>query len=118
MAAWIPATTASTSLKARIVDRTPYDGYIEQDEHAFDESMPKDESPGGVSDAEEVSASALVLGDEVWVLEFDGRWKHYPMVGIAEDGVPLIARFDHDGDWCWNPSNHVKTEAVLIVPRK
>lgn len=110
----------------KIVDRIPpYDGFIEQDEHdfdgmlrAFDESMPEDERLGGVLDADEVPSSELILGDEVWVLEFDGHWKHYPMVGTTEDGVPLIARYDHDGDWSWNSNNHVKTESVLIVPRK
>lgn len=110
----------------RIVERVlPYDGFVEQDEYgfdemlrAFDESMPEGERLGDFLDAAEVPASELSLGDEVWVLEFDGRWRHYPVVAIPEGGVPLIARYDHDGDWSWNPSNHVKAESVLIVPRR
>ena len=49
---------------------------------------------------------------------FDGRWEHYPVVAQTADGTPLVARYDHDGDWGWNPNNHVKADPVLIVPRK
>lgn len=33
------------------------------------------------------------------------------------DGTPLVGRYDHDGDWSWNPNNRVKAETVRIAPR-
>lgn len=50
--------------------------------------------------------------------DFDGRREHYPVVARSEEGTPLVARYDHDGDWEWNPNNHVKSESALIVPRE
>ena len=110
----------------KIVDRIlPYDGFVEQDRYdfdemlrAFDESMPEEERRGALRAAAEGPASELEEGDEVWVSDLDGHWKHHPVVARTADGTPLVARYDHDGDWEWNPNNHVKAESVLIVPRE
>ena len=58
----------------RIADRIlPYEGFVEQSSHdfdgmlrAFDEAMPEGERLGDLLDAEEVPASELEIGDEVW----------------------------------------------------
>lgn len=108
-----------------IVERVlPYEGFVEQDEHdfdemlrAFDESMPEDERLGDFLDAEVVATSSLALGDEVWVREIDDSFKPYPVVGFMDDGTPLVARYDHDGDWSWNPNNHVTSDTVRVASR-
>ncbi len=33
------------------------------------------------------------------------------------DGTPLVAHHDYDGDWFRNPNNRVTSEAVPITPR-
>lgn len=110
----------------RIVDRVyPYEGFEEQDEYgfdemlrAFDERMPEGERLGEYLDAEEALPRTLSLGDEVWMREVDDSFKTYPVVGFADDGAPLVARYDHDGDWSWNPNNRVTGGPVRIVPRQ
>ena len=109
-----------------IVERLlPYEGFQEQaaygfDEmlRAFDESMPEGERLGALLDADEVSAGELSLGDEVWMREVDDSYKPYPVIAFMEDGTPLVARYDHDGDWGWNPNNKIESDTVLIVPRE
>ena len=110
----------------RIADRVlPYEGFVEQSSHdfdgmlrAFDEAMPEGERLGDLLDAEEIPSSELEIGDEVWVSDFDGRWEHYPVVARSEKGTPLVARYDHDGDWNWNPNNRIESDTALIVPRE
>ena len=110
----------------RIADRIlPYEGFVEQSSHdfdgmlrAFDEAMPEGERLGDLLDAEEIPSSELEIGDEVWVSDFDGRWEHYPVVARSEKGTPLVARYDHDGDWNWNPNNRIESDTALIVPRE
>lgn len=109
----------------RIVDRIyPYEGFEEQDEHDFDgmlraldEAMPEGERLGELLDSQEVPTADLVPGDSVWVQEVDDSFKRYPVVGFADDGAPLIARYDHDGDWSWNPNNHLTADTVRIARR-
>ena len=84
---------------------------------AFDESMPEGERLGGFLDSVEVPASELSSDDRVWMQGIDGRYSLYPVVGIMDDGTPLVGRYDHDGDWSWNPNNRVKAETVRIAPR-
>lgn len=110
----------------RIADRVlPYERFVEQSSHdfdgmlrAFDEAMPERKRLGDLLDAEEIPASELEIGDEVWMSDFDGRWEHYPVVARSEKGTPLVARYDHDGDWGWNPNNRIESDTVLIVPRE
>lgn len=110
----------------RIVGRVhPYEDFEEQDEYcfdemlrAFDESMPEEERLGGLLDSEAVAASELVAGDRVWMQEIDGRYALYPVVGFMEDGTPLVGRYDHDGDWSWNPNNRVTEATVRIASRR
>lgn len=110
----------------RIVGRVhPYEGFEEQGEYcfdemlrAFDESMPEEERLGGLLDSQVVAASELAAGDRVWVQEIDGRYALYPVVGFMEDGTPLVGRYDHDGDWSWNPNNRVTEATVRIAGRK
>ena len=85
---------------------------------AFDEAMPEGERLGALLDAEEIPSSELEMGDEVWVSDFDGRWEHYPVVARSEEGTPLVARYDHDGDWSWNPNNRIESDTAPIVPRE
>lgn len=109
-----------------IVERIyPYEGFEEQDEYDFDEilrvfddSMPEGERLGDYLDAELADTSSLSLGDEVWMREVDDSFKHYPVVAFEDDGTPLIARYDHNGDWSWNPNNRVEGNVVRIACRR
>lgn len=110
----------------RIVGRVyPYGGFEEHAGNdfddmlrAFDASMPEGERLGALLDSEEKASSDLELGDEVWVQGVEGSWNAYPVVAFDADGTPLVARYDHDGDWSWNPNNRVAGETVRVVPRK
>ena len=110
----------------KIVDRIlPYEGFVEEDEHDFDgmlhaldESMPEAERLGALLDSTEVATSELELGDEVWDRGIDGKYSTYPVVAFDDDETPLVARYDHDGDWSWNPNNRIEEKSVLIVGRK
>lgn len=84
---------------------------------AFDESMPEGERLGAFLDSVEVPASELSSDDRVWMQGIDGRYSLYPVVGFTDDGTPLVGRYDHDGDWSWNPNNRVAAETVRIAPR-
>ena len=109
-----------------IVERIPpYEGFVEQDEYDFDEmlrvfdaSMPEGERLGDFLGAEVVATSSLALGDEVWVREIDDSYKPYPVVGFMDDGTPLVSRYDHDGDWSWNPNNRVTSDTVRIASHR
>lgn len=109
-----------------IVERIyPYEGFEEQDEYDFDEmlrvfddSMPEGERLGDYLDAELVDTSSLSLGDEVWMREVDDSFKHYPVVAFEDGGTPLIARYDHNGDWSLNPNNRVEGNVVRIACRR
>lgn len=110
----------------RIVGRVhPYESFEEQSEYcfdemlrAFDESMPEEERLGGLLDSQVVTASELAAGNRVWVQEIDGHYALYPVVGFMEDGTPLVGRYDHDGDWSWNPNNRVTEATVRIAGRE
>lgn len=102
----------------------PYEGFEEQAVYgfddmlrAFDESMPEGERLGDFLDSEEVPASELSLDDRVWMQGIDGRYSLYPVVVFMDDGTPLVGRYDHDGDWSWNPNNRVTAETIRIAPR-
>lgn len=97
----------------------------EQDEYdfdemlrAFDESMPESERLGAFLDAEEVPTAELALGDEVWVREINDSYKPYPVVAFADDGAPLVAKYDHDGNWSWNPNNRITEKIVRRASRR
>lgn len=97
----------------------------EQDEYdfdemlrAFDESMPRGERLGAFLDAEEVPAAELALGDEVWVREINDSYRPYPVIGFTDDSTPLVAKYDHDGDWSWNPNNRITEKVVRRVSRR
>lgn len=110
----------------RIVERIyPYEGFEEQDVYgfddmlrAFDESMPEGERLGGFLDSEEMLASELALGDEVWMREVNDSYRLYPVVGFMDDGTPLVCRYEHNGGWEKNPNNRITTETVRIAPHE
>ena len=85
--------------------------------HALDRSMPETERLGAFLDSEELPTSELSLGDEVWVREIDDSFKPYPVVAFADDGTPLVGRYDRDGDWSWNPNNRVVSDTVRVASR-
>lgn len=85
--------------------------------HALDRAMPEGERLGAFLDSEEVPASELELGDEVWMREIDDSFKPYPVVAFADDGTPLAGRYDRDGDWSWNPNNRVVSDTVRVASR-
>ncbi len=114
-----------------IVERVGYD-YAEQDEHdfdqmlrAFDAHMPEHDRLGEYLDSVEIPTSELRVGDEVWFKEVNDSFASMPVAGFAECGVgrhsgkrmPYMKRYDHDGDWTWNPNNFVLTETCRIKPR-
>ena len=98
----------------------------EQSEYDFDERMPERERLGSFLDADVISVSELILGDEVWMREVDGSVKAYPVVGFGtgmvngcdRNGIAYVERYDHDGDYSWNPNNYPHGETCRIVPRK
>lgn len=110
----------------RIVERIyPYEGFVEQEEYdfdemlrAFDESMPAGEQLGIFLDSVEIASSNLELGDAVWVQGIDGKHAVYPVVAFDDDGTPLVACYDHDGDWSWNPNNRITRKTVRVTKRK
>ena len=85
-------------------------------------------------------ASELKLGDEVWLRDGEGeKWEAFPVVGFGQpdgagiavwvdmpDGrkdvtypdMPYAARYDHDGDFSWNPNNYVRGDVARIKPRE
>ncbi|WP_346685977.1 hypothetical protein [Enteroscipio rubneri] len=107
----------------RIVERVyPYESFSEQAAYDFDEmlrsldaSMPEGERLGDFLDAREVPASELKIGDAVWMPSYESGYELFPVAGFADDGTPLVARFDHDGDWSWNPNNRVREETVRVA---
>ena len=67
-----------------------------------------------------IKAAARFLiqrGDEVWMREIDDSFKPYPVVAFADDGTPLVGRYDRDGDWSWNPNNRVVSDTVRVASR-
>lgn len=93
---------------------------------AFDECMPEQERLGGYLDAMELPVSKLRLGDKVWMREVNGSVKAYPVVGFGtgmvngsdRKDVAYVERYDHDGDYSWNPNNYPHGDTCRIVPRK
>ena len=93
---------------------------------AFDECMPEAERLGDFLDAEVIPVSELKLGDKVWMREVDGSVKTYPVVGFGtgmvngsnRNGVAYVERYDHEGDYSWNPNNYPHGDTCRIVPRK
>ena len=85
--------------------------------HALDRAMPEGERLGAFLDSEELPTSELSLGDEVWMREIDDSFKPYPVVAFADDGTPLVGRYDHDGDWSWNSNNRVASDTVRVASR-
>lgn len=106
---------------------------------AFDEAMPEGSRLGEFLDSVEVPARELRLGDEVWLR--DGacdKWEAFPVVGFGQPSegripvwvdtpngrkevtypeMPYVARYDHDGDFSWNPNNYVRGGTARIKPR-
>lgn len=93
---------------------------------SFDECMPEGERLGAFLDAKVVPVSDLQLGDMVWMREVSGSVKAYPVVGFGtgivngsdSKGVAYVKRYDHEGDYSWNPNNYPQGDTCRIVPRK
>lgn len=93
---------------------------------AFDECMPEQERLGDYLDAVELPVSELRLGDKVWMREVNGTVKAYPVIGFDtgmvngcdRNGIAYVERYDHDGDYSWNPNNYPHGDTCRIVPRK
>ena len=115
----------------KIVERVGYD-YAEQAEHdfgqmlrAFDAHMPEHDRLGEYLDSVEIPTSELQIGDEVWFEEGDGSFASMPVAGFAKYSTgrcsgkqaPYVKRYDHDGDWTWNPNNFVHGETCRIRQR-
>jgi len=116
----------------KIVDRIyPYDGFTEQADYdfeemlrAFDAAMPVADQLGEVLDAVEVPLSDICIGDEAWLRGIE-TWENHPVIGFGvpngnRDGItrPYVGRYDHNGDYSWNPNNYLSGDTVLIKARK
>lgn len=58
--------------------------------------------------ADLVDASELQIGDKVYILTYKEKPELHTVVGITEEGVPYIDLYDRNGDYSWNPNNHLK----------
>ena len=92
----------------------------------FDECMPEKERLGAYLDSVEIPVSELKLGDMVWMRDAGDQIETYPVVGFGtgmvngsdRKGVAYVKRYDHDGDYSWNPNNYPQGETCRIAPRK
>lgn len=116
-----------------IVDRVyPWGGFEEQDEYPLDmmlkeidAAQPADQQLGAFLDAEEVPASSVEVGDEVYVRQVGGRYEAFPVAGIGDGrvvngldttGVPYVRMYN--GDECAdNVNNYLRTPTVRRVPK-
>ena len=93
---------------------------------AFDAAMPENERLGAYLDAVEIPVGEVVVGDEIWMQNVDDSFHAYPVEGFGagrvngldRTGVPYVRRYDHGGDWSWNPNNYPTGDRVRIVPRQ
>ena len=105
----------------------------------IDQAQPERDRLGGYLDAIEVPRKELEIGDMVWVQDYEGPWKAYPVVGFGQpdgnriavwvdlpDGrrdvfypdLPYVKRIDHDGDYSWNCNNYIREETCWITPKE
>lgn len=83
----------------------------------IDENMPKKEQLGkAFICAKQVKTSEVKVGDKVWLQTgYHDMPFIYTVMGITEAGIPYVNCYDHNGDWSWNPNNHIKSELVRIA---
>lgn len=118
----------------RIVDRIDTYGYgiheqkaypFDEMLRAFDEAMPEGERLGDYLNAVEMPVSEIVPGDRIWMQEVDGSFNAYEVAGygtgavngVKRNGIPFVRRYDHAGDYSWNPNNYPDGDFCRIVPR-
>lgn len=93
----------------------------------IDAAQPEDQRLGAYLDAEEVPASGVVPGDEVFMRRVDGRFEAYPVAGIGHEGrlvngldisgVPYVAMYGKDdAGWSANINNYLRTPMVRRAP--
>ena len=92
----------------------------------IDAAQPEDQRLGAYLDAEEVPASRVVPGDEVFMRRVDGRFEAYPVAGVGDgrvvngldtSGVPYVAMYGaDDAGWSGNINNYLLTPTVRRVP--
>ena len=92
----------------------------------IDAAQPEDQRLGAYLDAEEVPASGVVPGDEVFMRRVDGRFEAYPVAGVGDgrvvngldtSGVPYVAMYGaDDAGWSGNINNYLLTPTVRRVP--
>lgn len=94
--------------------------------HAFDNAMPEHLRLGKFLDCTEVLTANIVVGDEVWMREYENGYKLFEVIGIGDGlcngqdmtGVPYVKRYDHDGDYSWNINNYLREDFYRVVPEK
>lgn len=75
----------------------------------IDNSQPESEQLGeNYILADLVDASELQIGDKVYILTYKEKPELHTVVGITNEGVPYIDLYDRNGDYSWNPNNHLK----------
>lgn len=92
----------------------------------IDAAQPEDQRLGAYLDAEEVPASGVVPGDEVFMRRVDGRFEAYLVAGVGDgrtvngldtSGVPYVAMYGaDDAGWSGNVNNYLLTPTVRRVP--
>lgn len=108
-----------------IVGREYFDGCHEQTEYdfdemlqVFDERMPEHDRLGEYLDSVETATESLRVGDKVYMRNCSDKFIPFTVIGFTEDGIPYVNMYDHDGDYSWNPNNHIKGKTCRIVPKR
>ena len=115
-----------------IVDRKCWDSdWEEQYEYdltemllEIDEAQPVKEQLGRTFIlADVVPVSELKVGDKVYVVVYNDKYRLHTVVGFGEDeirngrnvkGKPYVDLYDHDGDYSWNVNNYIFDETIKI----
>lgn len=103
----------------------------EQDYHdlnemliAIDKTQPKREQLEDYLTAKEVATADLNIGDEVYVVDYDGKPEKFTVVGFGTEertngcptkGVPYVNKYDHNVDYSWNPNNYIFDKKVKVT---
>lgn len=117
-----------------IVDRKYFDG-LEQDKYdlteflkVIDESQPENEQLGGYLTAKEVDSSELEIGDQVYIMNYEGKPEPFTIVGFGEDGatvnghkvgnIPYVNKYNGMSGYCNNINNYILEKKVKITGYK
>lgn len=114
-----------------IISRKDFDG-IEQNQYKLDEMLetidacqPEDEQLGKeFLAAKQTQTSKIRVGDEVFIIDLDGKPVKYTVVGYGDDtyvngshveDVPYIDRYENKGRYDWNINNYLLDKSYRVA---